>query len=94
MSKETDNQSFGNWLSEPQTMIGISAIILSVCGLFVSFYEASIIREHQRASVWPNIEIGPSFTSGQLAFHVTNTGIGPAKVEAVNVSYKGDVMES
>jgi len=91
MSEESNNQSFGKWLGEPQTMIGISAIILSICGLFISFYETSIIREPQRASVWPNVEVSPSINSDEIVFHVKNTGIGPAKIETVNIKYENSI---
>lgn len=36
---EGDNrpdESFSEWIAEPQTMIGLSAVLLSLCGLFVS----------------------------------------------------------
>ncbi|NGP86752.1 hypothetical protein [Fodinibius halophilus] len=46
------------------------------------------MREHQRASVWPNIEIGPSFQPNEVAFHVRNTGIGPAQIQATKLTYK------
>ena len=35
---------FSDWIRSPQTMIALSAVILSVCGLFISMYEASLIR--------------------------------------------------
>lgn len=94
MSKEKNDQSFGNWLREPQTMIGISAIILSICGLFISFYQTSLDRQYQRASVWPNVEVSPSLNSGEIAFHVQNSGIGPAIIKAINVKFEGNVQQN
>lgn len=78
--------TFKQWIMQPESMIGIAALILSICGLFISFYEASLIRDYQRASVWPNIEIGPSFEKDDVAFHIRNTGIGPARIKAANVT--------
>jgi len=53
-----DDESFTDWLLEPQTLIALSAVLLSVCGLFVSLYETSLMRQEQRASVWPRVSIG------------------------------------
>lgn len=86
--------SFSEWLSEPQTMIGLSAIVLSLCGLFISLYEASLIRQEQRASVWPHVQLGPSFQSGTVSFHVQNAGVGPARIRAAAVKYKGQTKAS
>ncbi len=84
--------TFKQWIMQPESMIGISALILSLCGLFISFYEASLIREYQRASVWPHVEVGFSFQQDNIAFHISNTGIGPARIKAANVSYKGEIV--
>ncbi len=53
----TDQQPFSTWIMLPQTLIGLSAVLLSVCGLFIAIYEASLIRQAQRASVWPYVEV-------------------------------------
>ena len=75
-------------------MIALSAVVLSVCGLFISIYETSLIREQQRASVWPNVEIQPSIRNDSLKIFVENSGIGPARIMNASVSYKGDVKEN
>jgi len=98
MSNGNNKSSFSKWLSEPQTMIGLAAILLSVCGLFISFYEASIMRENQRASVWPHVQVAPSMdrdgTSKSIEIFIENAGVGPAKIEAAKLSYKGTIMSS
>lgn len=72
-------------------LVGLSAVLLSVCGLFISIYETSLIRQEQRASVWPHVQVGPSFRADTVvAFHVGNTGIGPARVRAAAVQYDGE----
>ncbi len=49
-SEDKDRASFSQWILRPQTMIALSALLLSLCGLFISIYEASLIREAQRGA--------------------------------------------
>lgn len=93
-SENNARRSFSDWLFEPQTMIGLSAVLLSLCGLFISLYEASLIRQEQRASVWPHVQVGVSFRSDTVSFHVQNTGVGPARIRAAAAKYKGQTMGS
>lgn len=83
---------FREWLSRPEVMIGLSAVVLSVCGLFVSIYETSLVRQEQRASVWPRVEVGSSFSDDRVRIHVRNTGVGPARVRAAAVIHAGDTL--
>lgn len=92
--QHTSNRTFSQWLAEPQTMIGLSAVLLSLCGLFISIYETSLIRQEQRASVWPHVEIGPSYHEDTVSVHVSNSGIGPARLRAAAVKYRDDPKES
>ena len=91
-SDPDEHESVWKWLRRPQTLIALSAVLLSVCGLFVSLYEASLIREQQRASVWPHVQVGPSFTKSEVAFHVQNVGVGPARIQAASIRYQGEVV--
>ncbi len=93
-SEHNDRRSFSDWLFEPQTMIGLSAVLLSVCGLFISLYEASLIRQEQRASVWPHVQVGVSFRSDTVSFHAQNAGVGPARIRAAAAKYKGQTKAS
>ncbi len=90
MSTESQGRfSWAEWLRQPQTLVGLSALLLSLCGLGISLYEASLIRRAQRASVWPYVEVAVSITGAKIAFWVQNTGVGPARIEAASVSYRG-----
>jgi hypothetical protein len=92
--KNKSEESFVEWITSPQMIVSLSAVLLSVCGLFISMYEASLIREQQRASVWPNVEVGPSLGSDTLKIFVDNTGIGPARIKSASVIYKGEVKKN
>lgn len=94
MDTEDHKSPFSEWIRSPQTMIALSAVLLSVCGLFVSIYETSLIREQQRASVWPNVEVQPSLRPDDLKIFVQNTGIGPARIIKAAVIYGDEVKKN
>jgi len=91
MIEENVEESFSDWISSPQMLVGLSAILLSLCGLFVSIYEASLMRQQQRASAWPHVEVGPSFSGRSVELVVRNTGVGPARIRAANVTHRDGV---
>lgn len=92
--REPRPEPFRRWISRPQTIIALSAVVLSVCGLFISIYEASLIRIHHRASVWPHVAVTPSLNPGSVRLFIQNTGVGPARIETAAVTVgeqpKGD----
>ena len=88
-------RSFSQWITDPQTIIALSAVLLSVCGLFIALYEASLIRRQQRAAVWPHVEVGASIQRGnRVALLVQNTGVGPARIGAAAVTYEGETKDN
>lgn len=94
--QETTEESFGEWITSPQMLVSLSAVLLSLCGLFVSLYETSIMREEQYASVWPHVEIGPSLNENDyaLAFLIQNTGVGPANIKAAHIKHNGEIIKN
>jgi len=92
--EEKRREPFSKWIIQPQTLIALSALLLSLCGLFISLYEASLIRQAQRASTWPNIEVGFSLRDGNLNLWVRNTGVGPARIQAGAVIYEGKAQQN
>ncbi len=89
-SERTNRTPFWEWITRPQMLVGLSALLLSLCGLFISIYEASLIRQAQRASVWPYVQIAASLSPGRINLWVQNTGVGPARIQAASVTYKGE----
>ena len=85
--------SFGRWISRPQSLIALAALLMSICGLFVALYEASLVRRQQRASVWPYVEVAASLTRERVEVRVRNTGVGPARIEAAAVTRDGEVLK-
>lgn len=73
------------WYAEPETFVAVAALIVSLSALGVGVYEARLQRTHDRAEVWPNLEIGTMTSNDAADVVVENTGLGPAVVEAVSV---------
>ena len=79
---------------EPEMIVAISAVVVGLCALGVSFYQTLIMREQQRelseqrkAEVWPNLEFGRSYWQGSFRLIVLNTGVGPARIRTVGMTY-------
>lgn len=75
-------------------IIAVSAIIISVSALFVSIYEASLMRQTQRAATWPFIEVLPSrLNQKYFSVRVSNTGVGPARIKDFKITVDGQEMD-
>ena len=77
-----------------QNAISIMAAVVSMCALILSFYQTSIMREQQYASVRPLLIVGNSMDSnvdstGRSELFIWNRGIGPALIKYVDIQYKG-----
>lgn len=81
-------------MSVPELTVALSAILVSLCALGVSLYETRLMREQQRAAVWPYIEILPSNNSEGSSLNLFNKGTGPAKIHGVTVSNGDTVWKS
>jgi hypothetical protein len=75
---------------ETSLIAAIAAGVVGLSALGVSVYEAYLMREQQRASVWPIVEAW-SFHMSESGFGVSvaNKGIGPALLRSVDVSVDG-----
>lgn len=73
-------------LLEPEMLVAISAIFISLCALVVSVHESKIMRESQFASVWPYVDFNLSFGDDYFDLGVSNDGIGPAKIKYIKFS--------
>ena len=71
-------------------VIALSAVVISLCALVVSFVEVSVMRSDQRASVWPYLDVGISYSSDGFRVTAVNRGLGPALVESVRIDVDGD----
>ena len=81
-----------------ELLVGGSAVLIGVCALGVSLYEASLMREEQRAAVIPLVELSRSYNWGtpddptrnaRLTLQAENVGIGPARIGDFRVTVDG-----
>jgi hypothetical protein len=86
----SDREPFSTWITRPEVLVALAAVLIGVCGLFVAVYETSLTRKGQRASVWPHVEVAPSFGGGGFTISVINSGVGPARIEAASVVHSGE----
>jgi hypothetical protein len=79
------------WFHKPDMIVAMSAIIISVCALFTSVYEAHLERQQANAEVWPYVQV---FQSNQSGFEIIvhNSGIGPALIRDYRVQYRGKTI--
>ncbi len=82
------------WYREPETFIALAALVVSISAVAVGLYEAALQRRHDRAEVWPHLEI-ETFTKPEGAVvYLDNTGIGPAIVQEIVVRVDGRHINS
>ncbi|HEV2751979.1 MAG TPA: hypothetical protein VGV12_15765 [Gemmatimonadales bacterium] len=70
-------------------LVGLAAILISVCAVAVGAYEAYLQRNHDRAQVWPHLELTLTSAPTGAELQVVNAGIGPAVVRSVTVLVDG-----
>ena len=68
--------------------------MISVIALIVSLYEANILKDQQRALVWPYFGVGSNFSGKGFSFVASNNGTGPALIKSMEVIYEDSVYPS
>ncbi len=64
----------------------VGAVILSIVAISISLLEVFTLRTHQRASVWPYLQIASSYSREGFAIMLENKGVGPAIVERFQIT--------
>lgn len=79
----------------PEMLIAISALVISVITAFTSIYSAFTDRTYARASAWPRLEIARSH-EGEIShrYIIANNGTGPALLHYAKVSFSGQPLKS
>ena len=88
---------FGAWISRPESIVGVCAVVVSVVAVAVSAYEARIQRQWQRAALWPYVQLSRSYylagpdgaQEWRLTLNAENVGVGPARVRDFRVTVDG-----
>ena len=82
------------WWREPETFVAVAALIVSISAVAVGLYEASLQRRHDRAEVWPRLELTTYTTLNGASLSIENHGIGPALIKSVTVTVDGKRVRS
>ena len=77
-----------------ELIVGCCAILVGLCALFVSIYEAKIFKQQQKASVWPYLEFSYNIYNPGFSYEVQNKGVGPAIIQWVIVKIDGKPISS
>lgn len=77
------------WYREPETFIALAALVVSLSAVAVGIYEASLQRAHDRAEVWPHVEVGTFTTPTDATLYLENTGVGPAVINSIVITVDG-----
>jgi hypothetical protein len=74
------------------------ALTVSVFALALGAWQTRLMQGQARASVWPFLSIGYSYSSNTdtdgFVWHVDNNGVGPARIEGVTLTLDGKPMKS
>jgi hypothetical protein len=76
----------------------IVAVAVSVFALALGAYQTRLMQSQARASVWPYLSIGYTYSSNTdkdaFIWTVNNNGVGPAKVESVVLTLDDKPMKN
>jgi len=74
------------------------ALSVSIFALAIGAWQTRLMQGQARASVWPFLSIGYSYSSNTdtdgFVWHIDNNGVGPARIEAVSLSLDGKPMKN
>lgn len=70
------------------------ALIISVGAMFISIYEANILKSQQTSMVWPYLDMTQQFDGDGFGIQISNKGTGPAIVTSVQVDYNSSAVEN
>ncbi len=85
------------WYKQPEMIIALSALLISLVTAAVSIYSAYVDRSFAKASMWPRLEIARSYSGGgefgSFSYQVGNSGNGPAIIRFAKVQYDGKPVQ-
>ncbi|PWE18433.1 hypothetical protein DDZ18_02165 [Marinicauda salina] len=92
----TERSSPPRWRLRFETVGSITAIVVGVAALFVSWDQGRVMRQEIRASVWPALQVDGFVESGpdelSMGLRVQNAGVGPALIERFTVYEQGELV--
>jgi hypothetical protein len=87
------HQTGHRWLD---ITLAVSAVAISLTSLFLALQHGRVMERMVEANTWPYVIVGVSTSREDGTPHVTlwmvNKGVGPAKIESVEVFYEARAM--
>jgi hypothetical protein len=74
-------------------IVSLSAMAVGVCSLFITLYQTHLTRQAQGASVLPYLAFGVTSTDDGAYITLRNDGVGPARIGAFRIHYKGHTRD-
>lgn len=85
------------WHQHFETVGSISAIVVGVAALYVSWDQGRVMRQEVRASVWPAVQVEGYVDRRDemmaIGMKLQNSGVGPARIERITIRNEGEVVE-
>jgi hypothetical protein len=79
-------------------LLGVSAVSVSFISLFLAIANGRAMERLVQSNSWPFVEMGVSDTQSDGTLHfqllIANKGVGPARIEMLEVAYNGKSMSS
>jgi hypothetical protein len=79
-------------------LVSVFALAVSVFALAIGAWQTRLMQSQARASVWPYLTIGYTYTSNVdvngFIWTIDNNGVGPARVQSVELSLDGKPMRN
>lgn len=79
-------------------LVTIPTFVISIALAYATFVQANATRKIQRSETWPFVSYGTDNATPEqkpeIALSLANNGVGPARIEAVEFTYKGKTMSN
>ncbi|MEO1652862.1 MAG: hypothetical protein AAFU64_04915 [Bacteroidota bacterium] len=75
-------------------IVAASAVVISLCALVVSLYEAQLMRKHEKANLWPYLHLDIAYSNDGFRLELQNRGTGPAKIKGAVFLHNGKVFKN
>ncbi len=74
-------------------VLAVSAVVISLMSLFLAIQHGRVMERMVEASTWPYVSMGTSTANPDGTRHISvwvvNKGVGPARVDSLEVFYQG-----
>lgn len=69
-----------------EVFIGLTAVFVSVCALFVSIRQSQLMKTQQEATLYPHLILGTGYSGEGFSIELKNSGTGLAMIKSVEVN--------